>query len=100
MLEVGLTGGVCTRVLAKVAPLIRWRTGRVVPRLWPEPGELGAPPHPTLSPLPLQVVNVTGNQDICYYNFLCAHPLGNLRWESSCETPFSRLSVNRCKVSR
>lgn len=27
----------------------------------------------------LQVVNVTGNQDICYYNFLCAHPLGNLR---------------------
>lgn len=26
-----------------------------------------------------QVVNVTGNQDICYYNFLCAHPLGNLR---------------------
>uniref|UniRef100_A0A8C5KEM2 SID1 transmembrane family, member 1 n=1 Tax=Jaculus jaculus TaxID=51337 RepID=A0A8C5KEM2_JACJA len=26
----------------------------------------------------LQVVNVTGNQDICYYNFLCAHPLGVL----------------------
>ncbi|KAM8989439.1 SID1 transmembrane family member 2 isoform 2-T2 [Guaruba guarouba] len=24
------------------------------------------------------VVNVTGNQDICYYNFLCARPLGNL----------------------
>ncbi|XP_048369014.1 SID1 transmembrane family member 2 isoform X2 [Sphaerodactylus townsendi] len=24
------------------------------------------------------VVNVTGNQDICFYNFLCAHPLGNL----------------------
>lgn len=35
---------------------------------------------PALSPLLLQVVNVTGNQDICYYNFLCAHPLGNLRW--------------------
>lgn len=28
----------------------------------------------------LQVVNVTGNQDICYYNFLCAHPLGALRY--------------------
>ncbi|XP_033486221.1 SID1 transmembrane family member 2 isoform X1 [Epinephelus lanceolatus] len=24
------------------------------------------------------VVNVTGNQDICFYNFLCAHPLGAL----------------------
>ncbi|XP_056297452.1 SID1 transmembrane family member 2 isoform X2 [Pseudoliparis swirei] len=24
------------------------------------------------------VVNVTGNQDICFYNFLCAHPLGDL----------------------
>ncbi|KAM6933797.1 SID1 transmembrane family member 2 isoform 2-T2 [Xenentodon cancila] len=24
------------------------------------------------------VVNATGNQDICYYNFLCAHPLGAL----------------------
>lgn len=36
--------------------------------------------NPLLAPLLLQVVNVTGNQDICYYNFLCAHPLGNLRW--------------------
>uniref|UniRef100_UPI00398EFF84 SID1 transmembrane family member 2 isoform X3 n=1 Tax=Pristiophorus japonicus TaxID=55135 RepID=UPI00398EFF84 len=24
------------------------------------------------------VFNITGNQDICYYNFLCAHPLGVL----------------------
>ncbi|KAM8770834.1 SID1 transmembrane family member 1 isoform 3-T3 [Rhynchonycteris naso] len=24
------------------------------------------------------VLNVTGNQDICYYNFLCAHPFGVL----------------------
>lgn len=29
-----------------------------------------------------QVVNSTGNQDICYYNFLCAHPLGALRCAS------------------
>jgi len=26
----------------------------------------------------LQVLNQTGNQDLCYYNFLCAHPLGLL----------------------
>jgi uncharacterized membrane protein YciS (DUF1049 family) len=26
----------------------------------------------------LQVLNQTGNQDLCYYNFLCAHPLGQL----------------------
>ncbi|XP_021566768.1 SID1 transmembrane family member 1 isoform X1 [Carlito syrichta] len=25
-----------------------------------------------------RVVNVTGNQDMCYYNFLCAHPWGVL----------------------
>ncbi|XP_046592495.1 SID1 transmembrane family member 1 isoform X1 [Neodiprion lecontei] len=25
-----------------------------------------------------QVLHVTGNQDLCYYNFLCAHPLGLL----------------------
>ena len=30
MLEVGLAGVVCTRVLAEVAPPIIWRTGRVV----------------------------------------------------------------------
>ena len=78
-------------------PPIRWRTRRVVHRLWPESGELGAPSHPTLFSLPLQVVNVTGNQDICYYNFLCAHPLGNLRWESSCDAPFSHVLVNQCK---
>ncbi|XP_060702675.1 SID1 transmembrane family member 2 isoform X2 [Hemiscyllium ocellatum] len=24
------------------------------------------------------VFNITGNQDICYYNFMCAHPLGVL----------------------
>jgi hypothetical protein len=26
----------------------------------------------------LQVLNQTGNQDLCYYNFLCAHPFGLL----------------------
>ncbi|CAH0549108.1 unnamed protein product [Brassicogethes aeneus] len=25
-----------------------------------------------------RVLNTTGEQDLCYYNFLCAHPLGNL----------------------
>ena len=25
-----------------------------------------------------QVLNVTGDQDICYYNFACAHPLGRV----------------------
>lgn len=25
-----------------------------------------------------QVLNQSGNQDLCYYNFLCAHPLGYL----------------------
>ena len=25
------------------------------------------------------VTNQTGNQDMCYYNFLCAHPLGAVR---------------------
>jgi hypothetical protein len=25
-----------------------------------------------------QVLNQTGNEDLCYYNFLCAHPLGLL----------------------
>uniref|UniRef100_A0A8C4M5U9 SID1 transmembrane family member 1 n=1 Tax=Equus asinus asinus TaxID=83772 RepID=A0A8C4M5U9_EQUAS len=34
--------------------------------------------HFLFSLLVLQVVHVTGNQDICYYNFLCAHPLGSL----------------------
>lgn len=43
------------------------------------PGSPGSsPPGQPLLCLP-QVVNVTGNQDICYYNFLCAHPLSNLR---------------------
>ncbi|XP_011822217.1 PREDICTED: SID1 transmembrane family member 1 [Mandrillus leucophaeus] len=40
--------------------------------------EDGGKPHFLFSLLILQVVNVTGNQDICYYNFLCAHPLGVL----------------------
>ena len=26
----------------------------------------------------IQVLNQTGNEDLCYYNFLCAHPLGLL----------------------
>jgi hypothetical protein len=26
----------------------------------------------------VQVLNQTGNEDLCYYNFLCAHPLGLL----------------------
>lgn len=26
----------------------------------------------------LQVLNDTGDQDLCYFNFLCAHPLGDL----------------------
>ena len=25
-----------------------------------------------------QVLNATGDQDICYYNFACAHPLGRV----------------------
>lgn len=53
------------------------RPGSLSPGLWAESGALAAPP---CSHALLQVVNVTGNQDICYYNFLCAHPLGNLRW--------------------
>ena len=27
-----------------------------------------------------QVLNASGDEDICYYNFFCAHPLGVLRW--------------------
>ena len=26
-----------------------------------------------------QVLNASGDEDICYYNFFCAHPLGVLR---------------------
>ena len=26
-----------------------------------------------------QLLNITGNQDICYYNYLCSHKLGELR---------------------
>ena len=26
-----------------------------------------------------QLLNTTGNQDICYYNYLCSHKLGELR---------------------
>lgn len=46
------------------------------------------------------MVNVTGNQDICYYNFLCAHPLGNLRWaggtvEGGWGSPVPRAGLQR-----
>lgn len=50
----------------------------------------------------LQVVNVTGNQDICFYNFLCAHPLGALRFACVCViiTTYSmadRFTYLRCR---
>ncbi|NWH41152.1 SIDT2 protein, partial [Chloropsis hardwickii] len=53
--------------------------GAAVPNCAPQRD--GDTPGSPLCPSPCwcpQVVNVTGNQDICYYNFLCAHPLGNL----------------------
>lgn len=72
--------------------MAKW-DGMVWPGLVPDPSspgqwaELGVLAVPSCSHSLLQVVNVTGNQDICYYNFLCAHPLGNLRWGSSWEAP-------------
>ena len=28
----------------------------------------------------LQVLNDSGDQDLCYYNFKCSHPYWSLRW--------------------